>query len=92
MFNAENLPMTFFDDFYNIETDDVKQVIYDIVNVMYDDYTVEEVKRMFSTFQSTSYEIYLLLHYRSDYDEKFQEDIDFLAEVILYCTSQLTQY
>lgn len=89
-FNAENLPLSFLDDFHDIEVDDVKQAILDIVNVMYDDYSTEEVKAMFSTFAATSYEIYELNMYYHNSDVK--QDLDLLIEVILFCASQLEEY
>lgn len=91
-FNAENLPLSFFDDFHDIEVDDVKQAILDIANVMYDDYSIEEVKAMFSTFAATSYEIYTLNMHRSEYESDFKQDLDLLIEVILFCASQLVEY
>ena len=90
-FNAENLPLSFFNDFHDIEVDDVKQAILDIANVMYDDYSIEEVKTMFSTFAATSYEIYELNMYHNDYDD-FKVNLDLLVEVILFCASQLEEY
>ena len=91
-FNAKSLPLSFFDDFHDIEVDDVKQAILDIVNVMYDNYTVEEVQQMFSTFATASYEIYSLDLYRSEYESDFKQDLDLLIEVILFCASQLEEY
>ena len=88
---AENLPLSFFDDFHNIEHDEVKQAVRDIVNVMYDDYTIEDVQAIFSTFPSFAYEIYHLNLYCSS-DDDFRQDLDPLIEVVLYCTSQLEQY
>ena len=57
-FNTENLPLSFLDNFHDIEHDEVKQDVLDIVNVMYDEYDISEVQAMFSTFASFSYEIY----------------------------------
>lgn len=91
-FNAENLSLSFFDDFHDIEVDDVKQAILDIVNAMYDDYSIEEVKAMFSTFTATSYEIYALNMHRNEYENDFKQDLDLLIEVILFCISQLEEY
>ena len=92
-FNAENLPLSFFDDFHNIEADEVKEALIDVVNLMYDDYTVEEVQQMFSTFQSTSYEVYSLFrHCDEDANANYKQNIDLLVEVILFCSSQLSMY
>ena len=91
-FNAENLPLSFFSDFHDIEVDDVKQAVLDIVNVMYDNYPIEEVQAMFSTFAAFSYEIYSMYLYRNDYDDDFKQDLDLLVEVVLYCSSQLEYY
>lgn len=91
-FNLNNLPLTFLSDFHDIEVDDVKQAILDIVNVMYDDYSIEEVKAMFSTFTATSYEIYVLNMHHNDYESDFKQNLDLLVEVILFCASQLEEY
>ena len=91
-FNAENLPLSFLNNFHDIEHDEVKQAILDIVNVMYDDYSIEEVQKMFSTFAAFSYEIYSMYLYRNDYSEDFKQDLDLLVEVVLYCSSQLETY
>lgn len=91
-FNAENLPLFFLNDFHDIEHDEVKQAVRDIVNVMYDDYSIEEVQKMFSTFATFSYEIYNLNLYRNDYDNDFKQDLDLLVEVVLYCASQIEYY
>ena len=88
---AENLPLSFLDDFHNIEHEEVKQAVRDIVNVMYDDYSVEDVQEMFSTFSSFTYEIYSMNLYCSS-DDDFRQDLDPLIEVVLYCASQLEQY
>ena len=88
---AENLPLSFFDDFHNIEHDEVKQAVRDIVNIIYDDYTLEEVQAMFSTFSSLAYEIYSMNLYCSN-DDDFRRDLDPLIGVVLYCASQLEQY
>ena len=88
---AENLPLSFLDDFHNIEHEDVKRAIRDIVNVMYDDYSVEDVQAMFSTFATFSYEIYNMNLYCSN-DDDIKRDLDSLIEVVLYCASQLEQY
>ena len=91
-FNAENLPLSFLDEFHSIEHDEVKEALLDIVNLMYDDYSVEDVQKMFSTFSALSYEIYSMYLYRSDYSDDFKQDLDLLVEVILFCSSQLEQY
>ena len=91
-FNLDNLPLSFFNDFHDIEVDDVKQAILDIVNVMYDDYSIEEVQEMFSNFATTSYEIYTLNMHRNEYENDFKQDLDLLIEVILFCSSQLETY
>ena len=92
-FNLSNLPLVFFDDFFNIETDEVKEALIDIANVMYDDYTVEEVQQMFSTFATTSYEVYQLhLCCNADADSDYKQTLDMLVEVLLYCASQLLTY
>lgn len=88
---AENLPLSFFDDFHDIEHDEVKQAVRDIVNIMYDDYSVEDVQAMFSTFAACAYEIYSMNLYCSSNDD-FKRDLDPLVEVVLYCASQLEQY
>lgn len=92
-FDLNNLPLAFFDDFHNIEADEVKEALLGIVNVMYDDYTIEEVQDMFSTFAKAAYEIYELNLYRNEYSsDKFNQDLDLLIEVILFCSSQLETY
>lgn len=92
-FNLNNLPLVFFDDFFNIETDEVKEALLNIVNLMYDDYTVEEVQKMFSTFAATSYEVYRLhLYCDADADSDYKQNLDLLVEVILFCSSQLSMY
>lgn len=92
-FNLNNLPLVFFDDFFNIETDEVKEALLNIVNLMYDDYTVEEVQKMFSTFAATSYEVYQLhLCCDADADSDYKQNLDLLVEVILFCSSQLSMY
>ena len=88
---AENLPLSFFDDFHNIEHEEVKQAVRDIVNIMYDDYSVEDVQAMFSTFAACAYEIYSMNLYCSN-DDDFRQDLDSLIEVVLYCASQLEEY
>lgn len=88
-FDLNNLPLDFFDDFHDIEVDEVKEALLDIVNAMYDDYTIEEVQEMFSTFTATSYEIYVLNMHRNEYES---ENLDLLVEVILFCASQLEGY
>lgn len=87
-FTLENLPLSFLDEFHCIETDEVKHAIVDVANLMYDDYSVEEVQEMFSTFTSTMYEVYILfLCNRNDI-----EDLDLIVEVMLYCASQFESY
>ena len=88
---AENLPLLFFDDFHNIEHEEIKQAVRDIVNIMYDDYSIEDVQAMFSTFASFAYEIYSMSLYCSN-DDDFRKDLDPLIDVVLYCTSQLAEY
>ena len=90
-FNAENLPLSFLDDFHDIEHEEVKQAVRDIVNVMYDDYySIEEVQKMFSSFSSFAYEIYSMNRYCSnDDDDDFKRDLGLIVEVVLYCASQL---
>ena len=88
---TENLPLSFFDGFHDIEHEEIKQAVRDIVNVMYDDYTVEDVQAMFSTFSSFVYEIYNMNLYCSN-DDDFRRDLDPLIDVVLYCASQLEQY
>ena len=88
-FNLDNLPLSFFNDFHDIEVDDVKQAILDIVNVMYDDYSIEEVQEMFSNFATTSYTLNM---HRNEYENDFKQDLDLLIEVILFCSSQLETY
>lgn len=86
-FNMKNLPLTFFDDFHCIEKDELKQAIVDVVNLMYDDYSVEEVQEMFSTFSSTMYEVYNLFLYNRD-----AKNLDLIVEALLYCASQFESY
>lgn len=88
---AENLPLSFLDDFHDIEVDEVKQAVRDIVNVMYDDYSIDDVQAIFSTFPSLAYEIYSMSLYCSN-DDDFRRDLDPLVEVVLYCASQLEEY
>ena len=92
-FDLNNLPLAFFDDFHNIETDEVKEALLDIVNLMYDDYTIEEVQEMFSTYATTSYEVYSL--YRNcdnNASYEYKQNLDMIVEVILFCSSQLLMY
>lgn len=87
-FTLENLPLSFLDEFHCIETDELKQAVVDVANLMYDDYSVEEVQEMFSTFTSTMYEVYnLFLYNRDDI-----EDLDLIVEAMLYCASQFDSY
>ena len=87
-FTLENLPLSFLNEFHCIETDAVKQAIVDVANLMYDDYSIDEVQEMFSTFTSTMYEVYnLFLYNRDDI-----EDLDLIVEVMLYCASQFESY
>lgn len=86
------MPLSFLDSFHGIEHDEVKQDVLNMVNVMYDDYGIDEVQAMFSTFATFSYEIYSMYLYHSDYNEDFKQDLDLLVEVILFCTSQLESY
>ena len=88
---AENLPLSFLDGFHNIEHEEVKQAVRDIVNVMYDDYAIEDVQAMFSSFPAFAYEVYSMNLYCSN-DDDFKRDLDPLIEVVLYCASQLEQY
>lgn len=89
-FDLSNLPLAFFDDFHNIEADEVKEALLGIVNFMYDDYTIEEVQEMFSTFATTSYEVYLLFQLNANGD--YKQNLDMIVEVILFCSSQLSMY
>lgn len=92
-FNLTNLPLDFLNDFHNIEINEVKEAVIDIANVMYDDYTVEEVQQMFSTFATTSYEVYRLhLYCDKSADSDYKQNLDLLVEVLLYCASQLSMY
>lgn len=92
-FNLTNLPLDFLNDFHNIEADEVKEALLNIVNLMYDDYTVEEVQKMFSTFAATSYEVYQLhLCCDADANSDYKQNLDSLVEVILFCSSQLLTY
>ena len=92
-FNLNNLPLAFFDDFHNIETCEVQKALLDIVNLMYDDYTIEEVQEMFSTFATTSYEVYSLYRHCDKYtDYEYRQNLDLLVEVILFCSSQLLMH
>lgn len=92
-FNLNNLPLDFLDEFHNIETDEVKEALLDIANVKYDDYTVEEVQQMFSTFATTSYEVYQLhLCCDAGAESDYKQNLDMLVEVLLYCASQLLTY
>ena len=92
-FDLNNLPFGFFNDFHNIETDEVKKALLEIVNLMYDDYTVEEVQEMFSTFATTSYEVYLLFQLcGKDASADYKQNLDMIVEVILFCSSQLSCY
>ena len=92
-FNLNNLPFDFLDRFHNIETDEVKKALLEIVNLMYDDYTVEEVQEMFSTFSMTSYEVYQLFRYcDKDANADYKQNLDMIVEVILFCSSQLLMY
>lgn len=92
-FNLDNLPLAFFDEFHNIEADEVKEALLGIVNLMYDDYTVEEVQEMFSTFATTSYEVYqLFLHCDKNASGDYKHNLDMIVEVILFCSSQLSMY
>ena len=87
-FTLENLPLSFLDEFHCIETDELKQAVVDVANLMYDDYSVEEVQEMFSTFSSTMYEVYNLFLY----DRDDIEDLDLIVEAMLYCASQFESY
>ncbi len=91
-FDLNNLPLTFFDSFHNIETDEVKEALLDIINLMYDDYTVGEVQEMFSTFATTSYEVYKLFRYCEDTNSDYKQNLDMIVEAILFCSSQLSMY
>lgn len=92
-FNLNNLPLNFFDDFHNIETCEVKKALLDVVNLMYDDYTIEEVQEMFSTFSSTSYEVYLLYQpCDKNASAEYKQNLGIVVEAILYCASQICQY
>lgn len=86
-FTLENLPLSFLDEFHCIETDELKQAVVDVANLMYDDYSVEEVQEMFSTFSSTMYEIYNLFLYNRD-----AKNLDLIVEAMLYCASQFESY
>lgn len=88
---AENLPLSFIDAFHGIEHEEVKKAIRDIVNVMYDDYSIDDVQAMFSSFSSFVYEVYSMNLYCSN-DDDFKQDLDPLIEVVLYCSSQLESY
>ena len=93
-FNLNNLPLAFFNEFHDIETDEVKEAVLDIVNLMYRDFTIEEVQEMFSTFTSTSYEVYSLFRHCDDGDASndYKQNLDLIVEVILFCSSQFTSY
>lgn len=92
-FNLENLPLSFLSDFHDIEHDEAKQAVLDIVNLMYDDYDITEVQAMFSSFTTFAYEIYSMYLYRNDYDDDdYKQNLDMIVEVILFCTSQLEEY
>ena len=86
--DAENLPLSFLDDFCKIDHEKTKQAVRDIVDVMYDDYPLDDVQEMFSSFPSFAYEVYNMmnLHYE---DDDIKRDLDRLIEVVLYCASQL---
>ena len=92
-FDLGNLPLAFLDGFHNIEIIEVKEALLDIVNLMYGDYTIEEVQQMFSTFATTSYEVYQLhLYCDAGAESDYKQNLDFIVEVILYCSSQLLMY
>ena len=92
-FNLDNLPLAFFDDFHDIEADEVKEALIDIVNLIYDDYTIEEVQEMFSTFAMTSYEVYLLFQLcDKNASGDYKQNLNMIVEVILFCSSQLSMY
>ena len=91
-FTKANLKMDFLNDFHNIEINEVKDALIDVVNLMYDDYTVEEVQEMFSTFATTSYEVYQLHLYCDNASAEYKQTLDMLVEVLLYCASQLAEY
>lgn len=92
-FDLNNLPLAFFDDFHNIETDEVKEALLEVVNLMYDDYTIGEVQEMFSTFATTSYEVYLLYQLcDKNVSYEYRQNLDMIVEVILFCSSQLLMY
>lgn len=92
-FDLNNLPLAFFGDFHNIETDEVKEALLGIVNLMYDDYTIEEVQEMFSTFATASYEVYSLYrHCDENANGDYKQNLDMIVEVILFCSSQLSMY
>lgn len=86
-FTLENLPLSFLDEFHCIETDELKQAVVGVANLMYDDYSVEEVQEMFSTFSSTMYEVYSLFLYNRD-----AKNLDLIVEAMLYCASQFESY
>lgn len=86
-FSTSNLPLSFLNEFHCIETDELKQAIVDVANLMYDDYSVEEVQEMFSTFSSTMYEVYSLFLYNRDV-----KNLDLIVEAMLYCASQFESY
>ena len=92
-FNRSNLPLSVFDDFHNIEINEVKEALLRLINLMYDDYTIEEVKEMFSTFSSTAYEIYRLFRQcDKNASAEYKQTLDMIVEVILFCSSQITSY
>lgn len=92
-FDLSNLPLDFLDEFHNIETDEVKEALIGIVNLMYDDYTVEQVEEMFSTFGTASYEVYKLFRYcDKNADSEYRQTLDMIVEVFLFCSSQLSSY
>lgn len=93
-FNSSNLPFDFLNDFHDIEVDDVRKDFLYVVNLMYDDYTVEEVQEMFSDFPSCASEVYYLyMNCRCEDDlQEYKVALDIMIEVIIYCASQLKSY
>lgn len=87
-FSPANFPMDFLKDFHDIEIDEIRQSVCDIANDAYDDYTVEEVQTMFSTFASTCQEVYEQNLYRSDVEASLAE----LTQALLFCASQMESY
>ena len=87
-FNPSDFPMDFLKDFRDIEIDELRQCVCDITEYVYDEYTDEEVKAMFSTFTSTCQVVYEQNLYRSDVEASLAE----LTQALLFCASQMESY